>query len=47
MADKEEPTTTAGMVKAIAKASDGTNVIGESMKTFKMASGSTKKGDEV
>ena len=32
----EEPTTAAGMMKAIAKVSDGTNVIGESMKTFSM-----------
>lgn len=41
----EEPTTAAGMMEAIAKVSDGTNVIGESMKTFSMTEGTNKKGD--
>lgn len=40
-----EPTTTAGMMTAISKVSDGTNVIGESMKTFSMTEGKNKKGD--
>lgn len=33
------------MMKALAKAGDGTNVIGESMKTFSMSEGKNKKGD--
>ena len=37
MAQQEEPTTTAGMVKAMTKAGDGTNVLKESMITFKSA----------
>jgi len=40
-----EPSTTAGMMKAMAKVSDGTNVIGESVKTFSMTEGKNKKGD--
>lgn len=43
--EQAEPTTSAGMMKALAKASDGTNVIGESMKTFSMSEGKNKKGD--
>ena len=45
MTEPDEPTTTAGMMKALHKASDGTNVIGESMKTFSMTEGKNKKGD--
>jgi hypothetical protein len=43
----QEPATTKDMMKAMSRASKGTDIIGETKKTFAMASGKTKKGDSL
>ena len=47
MAGAEEPSSAVGMVKAIAKASDGTNVMKETAKTFSMWGGGKNKKSDV
>ena len=45
MTEQAEPRTAAGMLKAIEKSSDGTNVLRETIQTMKMSDGKTVKGD--
>jgi hypothetical protein len=45
MTTTKDPTTVAGMVSAMSKESDGTNIMKESIQTFSDPDGSDKKGD--
>ena len=45
MTEQAEPKTAAGMLKAMEKSGDGTNVLRETMQTMKMSDGKTVKGD--